>query len=412
MDRESEPFGSRQSSPAAHYSSDASPNPSLGSVHLTMADGSELDFFDIFVFDRDEEAGGQQSELQEEHVPLIDLTVDSDDDGPSNSTPPVVQQDQPQSSSRQPRGAQPGQGQEPATDSEDGDDEESSKDKESSEDEDSSDDEASSSSNRRPVKTGARNRGSRGNSYPLEIITFSQLEQKDKDGAQRVLDLYRDERMNGSVLICSRFMSGKCRYMSTNSTNVLRHMKSRHPKEKHPVYQITQYPGFKDCKTNDFVTQSYPELKKTDPKLADEVLALYKRPQNKSKQKVHLCGHFVRGKCQYLSTNTSDVKSHMSSKHSRTLPMIKIVGYPGERKRTYHEYEQMTHAELKSKRSKVADQVLKYYYHYNCQRKVHLCGSCDFFSNATNAVRHHVARRHPPTTRVYKIIDYPSLALD
>ena len=40
--------------------------------------------------------------------------------------------------------------------------------------------------------------------------------------------------------------------------------------------------------------------------------------------------------------------------------MIKVVGYPGERERTRHKYKQMTYAELKSKRSKVADQVLKY----------------------------------------------------
>ena len=55
---------------------------SFGSVDLSMADGSELDFFDIFVFDRDEEAGGLPPESPEEQIPLIDLTADSDDDGP------------------------------------------------------------------------------------------------------------------------------------------------------------------------------------------------------------------------------------------------------------------------------------------------------------------------------------------
>ena len=85
--------------------------------------------------------------------------------------------------------------------------------------------------------------------------------------------------------------------------------------------------------------------------------------------------------------------------------MIKIAGYYGVRDRTRHNYEQMTYAELKSKSSKVADEVLKSYYDQNPRKKVHLCGSCDFFSYASNAVRDHVARRHPPTTRVYKIIE-------
>ena len=192
-----------------------------------MADGRELDFFDIFVFDRDEEAGGQQSEPQEEQppeqpeedIPLIDLTADSDDDGASNLTPAVVQQDQSQRSGEQPRSAQPGRMREPAADSED-----------------SSDDEASSSSKRRSVKTGAR----KGNVYSLEIITFSQLEQKDKDAAQRVLDFYRDERQRCSVHICSRFMNGECRYMTKDTRDLSRQMKSCHPKEKHPGYKITQ----------------------------------------------------------------------------------------------------------------------------------------------------------------------------
>ena len=74
---------------------------------------------------------------------------------------------------------------------------------------------------------------------------------------------------------------------------------------------------------------------------------------------------------------------------------IPPVGYPGQRERTHHEYEQMIYAELKSKRSKVADEALKYYYDHNCHGKVHLCGSCDFFSYASSVVRDHVARYHP-----------------
>ena len=349
--------------------------------NITTAKRGEFDLF-AYIFNRD----GEEDQPQEEDSPLVDLTVDSDED-------------QSQSSSRQPGRTQTGP--EPATDSEEQD-----------EDEDSSYDEASSSSRRRAVKTGARSRGRHSNVYSLEMMKFNQLEEKDKEGAQRVLDLYRDERQQAFVHICSRFMSGKCRFMSKSSQNLSRHMKSRHPKEKHPGYKITQYPGFKDLKAHDFVTKPYSQLKQTDPQLAKEVLALYKRPQNKKKQKVHLCGHFDRGKCQYLSTNTGHVKSHMAKKHSRALPMIKIVGCPGVKEKTYYKYEQMTYAEVKSKRSNLADEVLKYYYENKFRGKVHLCGSCDYFSYSGQAVRDHIASHHPPTTHVYKIIEYPPLALD
>ena len=97
----------------------------------------------------------------------------------------------------------------------------------------------------------------------------------------------------------------------------------------------------------------------------------------------------------------------MARMHSRTLPMIKIVGRPGEREKTYHTYEQMTYAELKSERSNMADQVLEHYYDHNYRGKVHLCGSCDYFSYCGRAVRVHIASHHPPTTHVYKIIEYP-----
>ena len=320
-------------------------------------------------------------------------TVKSDEDDASNSRAAVLKQGD------QSRRAQ-------------AEEEEEEEDDDDDDDDDESDEEASSYWRKRTVKTGARSCEKNSNVHSLESITFSQLEEKDKDGAQRVLDLYRDERMTGFVHVCTRFISGKCRFMTKSSQHLSSHMKSRHPNEKHPGYKITQYPGFKDYKISDFVAKPYSQLNQADPQLAKEVLALYKRPQNKKKQKVHLCGHFVRGKCQYLSISTSHVKCHMANKHSRTLPMIKIVGYPGERERTRHSYDQMTYAELKSKRSKVADEVLKYYYDHNCPGKVHLCGSCDFFSYASSVVRGHVARLHPPTTRVYKIIEYPRPALD
>ena len=368
-----------------------------------MAEKEEFDLF-AYIFNREGEADQPSTERQEEQLPIMDFTVDSDEDAASNSTAPVIQPHQSQSSSRLPRRAQPSKLQEPATDSED-----SSDDEDSSDTEDSPGDETFLSSRRQLGKTGARSRKRTGRGVSFEIMKFNQLELKDKDGAQRVVDLYRDDRGTRSVHVCSHFISGKCRYTSKRSRELFRHMKSHHPKEKHPGYKITEYPGFEDRKVYEFVTKPYSQLKQTDPRLAEEVLGLNKRPQNKKKQKVHLCGHFVRGKCQYLSISTSHVKCHMANKHSRTLPMIKIVGYPGERERTRHSYDQMTYAELKSKRSKVADEVLKYYYDHNCPGKVHLCGSCDYFSYSGQAVRGHIARHHPPTTSIYKIIQYPRL---
>ena len=352
---------------------------------IAKAEIERLTCSNVFAFNIDVEADTFPFKPQEEQLPHKNST---DEDGVSNSAAAVVQQDQPQRTSRQPRRTQTAQLPEPTTGSEEEEDEDEE------------------SSKRSTTKTRARVKS---NVHSPKIITYCQLEAKVKDQAKLVLDQYRDERQQGSVHVCSRFMSGKCHYMTKNSQRLYNHMKSHHPNSKHPGYKITEYPGFKDHKTIDFVTKPYSELKQIDPQLADQVLALFKRPQNRNKQKVHLCGHFVQGKCQYLSISTSHVKCHMANKHSRTLPMIKIVGYPGERERTRHSYDQMTYAELKSKRSKVADQVLKYYYGLNCRQKVHLCGSCDYFSNNGHSVREHIALHHPPTTSVYKIIQYPRL---
>ena len=48
-------------------------------------------------------------------------------------------------------------------------------------------------------------------------------------------------------------MSGKCRYMSKYAREVSKHIKCHHPNSKHPGYKITEYPGFKDHKTIDFL---------------------------------------------------------------------------------------------------------------------------------------------------------------
>ena len=88
-------------------------------------------------------------------------------------------------------------------------------------------------------------------------MKFSQLEEKDKEGAKLVFDHDKDERQRGRVYVCSRFMSGKCRYMSKDAKQVSKHMKSSHPNAKHPWYKITDYPGFKDVKAMDFVAKPY-----------------------------------------------------------------------------------------------------------------------------------------------------------
>ena len=247
-------------------------------IYITMAERKEFDLF-AYIFNREGET--EEPSTEDKHVPLVESTLDSGEDDAGNPTPAVIQPQR-----RQPRKTQPGHLQEPATDSED-----------SSEDEASSSSrgravktgarsrrrkenvETSSFPRRRPVKMGARSRGRNSNVYSFESITFSQLEQNDREGAQRVLDLYRDERQHGYVHICSRFMSGKCRFMSKSSTDVFRHMKFHHMNEKHPGYKITECPGFKDRKISEFVTKPYAELKQTDPQLAEEALALYKRPK-------------------------------------------------------------------------------------------------------------------------------------
>ena len=344
--------------------------------NFTMAERGEFDLFS-FIFNREGEEDEPTTEPHEEDSPLVDLTVDSDEDGASNSTLAVFQ---PQSS-RQPRRVQPSKLQESATDSKYEGEEERDGD-----DDESSDEEETSSSKRRAVKTRTISRWRKSNVHSLEMMKFNQLEEKDKEGAQCVLDFYRDGRKKCCVRVCSRFMSGKCRYMSKDTRDLSRHMKYHHPNEKHPGYKITQYPGFKDRKISDFVTKPYAELKRTDPRLAEEVLAVFKLPQNKKKQKVHLCGYFDRGKCNYFSIRTGKVKGHMVRKHSRTLPMVKIVGFLEERERTRRSCDQMTYADLKSKRSKVADQVLKYYYENKFRGNVHLCGSCDYFSDLSATI--------------------------
>ena len=235
--------------------------------NITTPKRREFDLF-AYIFNRDGEEDEPPTEPHEEDASLVDLTVDSDEDDASNSTLAVFQPQQPQSSSRLPRRVQPRKLQEPATDSEDEEEEEEEEEEDDEDDDDeSSDEEATSSSRRGAVKTGTRSRRSKSNVYSLEIMKFNQLEEKDKEGAQRVLDRYRDERQQGSVHICSRFMS-------KSSQNLSRHMKSRHPNAKHPGYKVTQYPGFKDLKAHDFVTKPYSQMNQTDSQLAKEVLAL------------------------------------------------------------------------------------------------------------------------------------------
>ena len=69
-----------------------------------MAERREIDLF-AFIFNSDGEEDEPTAEPQDEDAPLVDLTVDSDEDGASNSAA-VIQQNQPQSSSRLSRSAQ------------------------------------------------------------------------------------------------------------------------------------------------------------------------------------------------------------------------------------------------------------------------------------------------------------------
>ena len=86
----------------------------------TTAKRREFDLF-AFIFNSDGEEDEPTAEPQDEDAPLVDLTVDSDEDGAGNSAV-VIQQNQSQNSSRLPRRAQPSKLQEPAEDSEDEDD--------------------------------------------------------------------------------------------------------------------------------------------------------------------------------------------------------------------------------------------------------------------------------------------------
>ena len=253
--------------------------------NVVMAEEKEFDLF-AYISNREGETDQPSTKRQEEHLPITDFTADSDEDATSNSTAALIQPNQPQSSSRLPRKAQPSKLQEP-------------------------------------------------------------------------------------VRISKPWTSWPSRILIENFS-----------------------------------------IERDWPPVAKEVLALYTRPQNKKKQKVHLCSHFALGKCNYFSTSTSAMKMHMTRRHSKTLPMIKIIGYPGQSEKTSHTYQHMTWAELKRERSEVADEILKYYYENNYRGKVHLCGSCNFYSYNGTVVLTHVASHHPPTTRVYKISEYPPLPLD
>ena len=320
----------------------------------------------------------------------------------------MMQQEEQETSKRHERKDQPDRLRE-QRDSENEDEAESfeneNEDKDEDEDGEPCEDEAPlrKQSERRVKRTSPRR-----DDWSLEAISFVQLENKNKEGAQRVLHYYKDDKQAGRVHVCSRFIRGKCGYMCKFSRHLYSHMKNNHPDDKHPGYKIFNYPRRRDYKVNDFVTKPYVQLKKTQPPFAERVLALYKRPQNRNKAKVHLCGYFVQGKCEYISTNTVSVQQHMINKHSRVLPMVKVVGYPGTRERIRYEYEQMTSAQLKKERGTVAKDVLKCYYDHNCQNKIYLCGSCDYFSHLPVSVRYHVARHHSPETPIYKIIQYPT----
>ena len=121
-------------------------------------------------------------------------------------------------------------------------------------------------------------------------------------------------------------------------------------------------------------------------------------------------------KCKYISCRASDVKGHISCMHPKqSIPIIKIVGYPGSKQINPLHYVGMTHAKLHQKDPKLAQQALYLFYKHNCNNRVHFCGltiesQCDYVSVITTSVHKHIKRNHPveKPVQIYKITEYPS----
>ena len=106
----------------------------------------------------------------------------------------------------------------------------------------------------------------------------------------------------------------------------------------------------------------------------------------------------------------------MASKHpNQPTSIVKVVGYPGSKQKTFHDYVVMTHAELYEKDRKLARRALDMYYESNCKSRAHFCGltisgECDYASvygiNIQGHIKHNHSRVGDPV-QVYKITEYP-----
>ena len=262
--------------------------------------------------------------------------------------------------------------------------------------------------------------------HEYEIMSYSQLEEKNRYKAKEVLDFHKDMKQHGNVLLCGLFLKGKCDYLTKDSRRILNHMINHLEKNIPLPLKIVNYPcNYKDKKIYKYLIKTYCDLKKDRPALAKKVLALYKEQWNKNKWNknkwnVHLCGLYLKGKCEYFNTNSRNVRSHISYNHSseKSVQIIKIISYPGCGKTKIPVMtELMTYSQLKEKNEPLAERVLKYYYgHKKHTRgcKIHICfrclnDKCDIISTSAWIIRGHMKRKHSKRTSapIYKIINYP-----
>ena len=262
----------------------------------------------------------------------------------------------------------------------------------------------------------ARPHRGRRRKHPVKVVTYSELEKKQPTMAKKVLDYYKDPRERASVHVCALSLDGKCKYMSKYSRGVFNHIQW-HGDDNLSVVKIVDYPVPRDSRIHECTIKSYSDLKKDHPELAKRVLSLYNDRYKKLNRNVHLCGLCTGSKDKYISYSSSEVRGHMASKHpNQPTSIVKVVGYPGSKQKTFHDYVVMTHAELYEKDRKLARRALDMYYESNCKSRAHFCGltisgECDYASvkgiNVQGHIKHNHSRAKTPVA-VYRIAKYPS----
>ena len=261
----------------------------------------------------------------------------------------------------------------------------------------------------------ARPHEGRKSQHSMDVVTLSQLEKKQPNKVKKVLDYYKDPRSRGSVHVCGLFLDGQCDYMKKFSGKVLNHLKC-HGDSDISVVKVVDYLVPRDAMIHEYTTVSYSDLKNRHSKLAKRVLNLYKDLRNKNPRNIYLCGLCIGGKCEYISYNISRVMEHIARKHpNESISIIKVLGYPGQKLKTSHDYVAMTHAELHQRDPKLAQRAMDLYYGSNCMNRAHFCGltltgECDYASVQSNCVRSHIKHNHSrvkPPVSAYKITEYP-----